>query len=131
MVRLNYERVVQHVSADFNAARVGSATTETDWLEILKEGLTGFSEVYIIIDMEVLGQSPEDEGKSWLKFFRHFEALVGNLQGVVVKVAILSFRQDFIRIVSPASPSVRQIPLRRLNYPACRSKGEEESAMAA
>lgn len=121
VVQLNNKRMVEHVSTNFNAPRVESARTEADWLELLKEGLTGLSEVYVVIDMEVLGQTFEENGESWLEFFRHFETLLRNVQGVAVKVAVLSFRQDFIRSLDTTSRQITLVPLRSANIRGANS----------
>lgn len=115
VVQLNNKRMVAHVSANFNAPRVASARCETDWLEILKEALTGLPEVYLVVDMEILGQPSDENVGAWLEFFRLLEGLVNNVQGVVVRVAVLSFRQNFIRSVSTASSSGSMVSLRSAN----------------
>ncbi|KAL0259214.1 hypothetical protein SLS55_006719 [Diplodia seriata] len=78
VVQLNSKRMVSHVSANFNAPRVASAQSETDWLDVLREGLTGLSEVYLIVDMEILGQPSEENADSWLEFFQLLETLAQN-----------------------------------------------------
>ncbi|KAL1642212.1 hypothetical protein SLS58_005552 [Diplodia intermedia] len=85
VVQLNSKRMVSHVSANFNAPRVASAQSEIDWLDVLREGLTGLSEVYLIVDMEILGQPSEENAGSWLEFFQLLETLVNSVQGVAAQ----------------------------------------------
>ncbi|KAF4542891.1 hypothetical protein BFW01_g4810 [Lasiodiplodia theobromae] len=115
LVKLNNERMIAHVSANFNAPRVASARCEADWLGILKECLTGLPEVYLVVDMEILGKPSDENADSWLEFFRLLETLVSSVQGVALKVAVLSFRQNFIRSVSMGSSPASIVSLRGAN----------------
>ncbi|OCL01442.1 hypothetical protein AOQ84DRAFT_402968 [Glonium stellatum] len=120
-VQLNNNNMIGHVSASFNAPRVQSARTEADWLQILKESLNGLSEIYVVVDMETLGLPFEGSYQSWLEFLGHFEALLHSVDGVVVKVVILSFRQDFIRFLGSASQTTI-VPLRKKNVRSTGAK---------
>jgi hypothetical protein len=128
VVQLNNKRMIGHVSQTFNARRVQSARTESDWVEILKESLRGLSEIYFVIDMEMLGYTFKENGQSWLELFQHFEALLHNVHGVVVKVAILSFRHDFIRSLGTASPQTTIVLLQRRNRQSTSSKVKKNQA---
>lgn len=114
VIQLNSKRMVGHVSENFNAPRVESARVESDWLEILREGLTGLSEVYFVIDMETLGYSREVIGSEWQEFFGYLERLVKSTPDIAIKVAVLSFRQDFIRSLSISSPQLSLLHLRNV-----------------
>jgi len=109
--QLNHHQVVGHISENFNAPRISAARTESDWLKILCESLTGVSEVYLVIDMEVLGYRPDDEASFWLEFFGSIRLLVQNVSGIAVKIAVISFRQDFIQSVESASAKPLVVPL--------------------
>lgn len=110
-VQLNNRGVVGHISDNFNAPRIASARTENDWLEILRESITGMPEVYLVIDMEALGYRPNNEAASWLEFLSSMQSLVNGVPGVVVKAAVISFRRDFVRSIDsdPLKPLV--VPL--------------------
>ncbi|PVI02119.1 hypothetical protein DM02DRAFT_590081 [Periconia macrospinosa] len=112
-VQLNHRRVVGHISENFNAPRVAAARSESDWLKILCESLTGVSEIYLIIDMEALGYRPDDEASFWLGFFDSIQLFVQNVPGIAVKAAVVSFRQDFIHSVESASAKPLVVPLTR------------------
>lgn len=107
-VQLNHHQVAGHISANYNAPRISAARTESDWLEILSESLTGVSEVYLIIDMEALGYRPDDEASFWLEFFNSIQIFVQKVPGIAVKAAVISFRQDFIQSIAsvPTKPLV-------------------------
>jgi hypothetical protein len=128
IVHLNNKRVIRHVSQNFNAALVQSARTEADWLQVLKECLRGLSEIYAVIDMEMLGRPSEGNGQSWLELLRRFETLLCNLDGVKIKVALLSFRQDFIRSLGSASPQTTIVPLQRKTIRSTSSKAKNNQA---
>jgi hypothetical protein len=110
-VQLNNPRVIGHISENFNAPRNSSARTEDDWLGILRDSLTGMSEVYLVIDMEALEYRPNDGAASWLAFFSSIRTFVNSVPGVVVKAAVISYRQDFIRSIDSTSLELLVIPL--------------------
>jgi hypothetical protein len=75
-------------------ARVGSATTESDWMDILLALLSGLPVVYIVFDVESLSQHlPVRENDfSWpLAFFSLFQKLASRGCTTVVKVLLISY----------------------------------------
>ena len=80
-----------------NAAQFHKAQTESDWLEILAGLFQGLSQVYIVLDTEVLSDDV-CEMPQWVDLFLElFEHLHRNSATTVVKVALLSYGRDSSR----------------------------------
>lgn len=79
-------------SVALNAARFQSARTEQDWFNLLGAALEGLSQVYVIIDLDVLGEREEGQ----YPWTHAFATLVDEMQAknipTVVKIALISYR---------------------------------------
>lgn len=65
-------------STALNAARFQSATTEADWFDLLGSVLEGLSQVYIVIDAEVMSRQFSSEiswPKAFLELFKKLKVL--------------------------------------------------------
>ncbi|KAI0436595.1 hypothetical protein F4803DRAFT_572223 [Xylaria telfairii] len=78
--------------ASLNAARFQSAVTEPEWLELLTSVLQGMSQIYIIIDMDLV----ERGGGMTIEWVQHFANIGQNLSlrniHTIVKVACICKR---------------------------------------
>jgi len=75
-------------------ARVQGAASETDWLDILFELLSGLSNVYIVFDVESLRHDDlmTEEEFSWpLAFMSFFSKIASRGSNAVIKVLIISY----------------------------------------
>lgn len=101
-------------SAALSAARYQSATTEDDWISLLGSVLEGMSQIYMIVDLEILGI--EKAERSWPGIFT---TLVERLQcrniRTVVKVAFVLTRSIYkaTLIQDMDQRSILQIPTSR------------------
>ena len=84
--------LLNKISAGFNAAVLQSATTEEDWFKVLHTVTSGLSELYIVIDAELLQLGTEEKHWStdFLQMLRGFIRGTGN---TIIKVIIFSYRQ--------------------------------------
>jgi hypothetical protein len=79
-------------SAALDLARYKSTTTEREWFDLLGSAITGLPQLYIVIDVEVVGPDSGDTCKWPESFARLFEALVSKSAGSTVKVVLVSYR---------------------------------------
>ena len=78
-----------------------AAQTESDWLEILASLLHGLEQIYIILDVEVLGDDI-CEMAEWTSIFSElFARLRHDSIPTIVKVALLSYRKDSTESTDP------------------------------
>jgi hypothetical protein len=125
-------------SSALNAARFQSATTESDWFDILGSVLEGLSQVYIVIDAEVMSRQFSSE-ISWPKaFLELFEKMRMRCCKSIVKVVLVSFSSSpYLELPEAASDSLtirldqeRRPPLairRKAQYRATALRGGSES----
>jgi hypothetical protein len=79
-------------SAALNAARFQSSTTESQWFDLLGSVIDGLTQLYIIVDLDVLKDTPT-KGYHWPeKFQALFEELRQRNISTIVKVAFISSR---------------------------------------
>lgn len=106
----------KQISASFNSARVASAATEQDWLEILVVLLQSFPRVYLVIDAEMLGALGSDsEGPPLL--LRLLQSFTAQHTQSVIKVALLTYRKvAFANAFSALSgaPNVHWVQMEKL-----------------
>jgi hypothetical protein len=78
-------------SQPLRAIEFQCATTESEWFKLLCLALTGLSEIYLIIDIEVLRRDTEN-GRSWLAAFMDLCQKVGKRSpGTILRKAIISY----------------------------------------
>lgn len=75
------------------------AQTEEDWIRVLASALQGIPLIYIVLDIEVLSQSLEISGKSFLLsvFRRLFNELLVRSISTVIRVALVSYGSPLLR----------------------------------
>lgn len=121
ILRLN-AAVLDTISASFNATVLQSATTEKDWFDILNTVTAGLSELYIVIDAELL--QPDSKDHQWssdfLQMLRYF---IQRSKNTVVKVVLFSYRnfpeQDtFSKEKDVVLAEIKKSQRRGLTYPA-------------
>lgn len=125
-------------SAALNAARFQSATTEADWFDLLGSVLEGLSQVYIVIDAEVMNRRFSSQ-LSWPEAFRGlFKRLEQRCCETVVKVVLVSFgNSPYLQLPPAALDSLtirldqgRRLPMavrRKARYRAAARRGGSES----
>ncbi|KAI3320670.1 hypothetical protein HD806DRAFT_505830 [Xylariaceae sp. AK1471] len=83
--------------ASLNSARFQSAITEEEWLELLTSVLHGMSQIYIIVDMDLVKRA----GGVTLSWVNHFASLEDNLRlrniHTVVKVACVGTSKSLVK----------------------------------
>jgi hypothetical protein len=79
-------------SGALNIARYKSATTESEWFDLLGSVITGMSRLYIVIDVEVVGPDSSDTCHWPETFARLFKTLVAKNVYSTVKVVLVSYR---------------------------------------
>ena len=110
--QMNSEEAKKQVSNNFNGARIGSAVTESDWLQILQESLTGLPELFIVVDMELLSPTSGNTSRCLL-FLRILEALLNNANRVPIKLAVFTFRQPLLTALRLDSTGATIVPLEK------------------
>ncbi len=101
-------------SAALSAARYQSATTEDDWINLLGSALEGLPQIYMIVDLEILGIGMTE--RSWSGIFTTlFERLQCRNIRTVVKVAFVLTRSIYkaTLIQDMDQRSILQIPMNR------------------
>ncbi|KAI9652431.1 MAG: hypothetical protein M1831_006774 [Alyxoria varia] len=86
-----------------NCSRVQSASTESEWVEILGAVLCGIPLVYIVIDATVLGDAfrhPTQEFQLPRTFGQLFQVLRSRAQGTIVKVLLIGDRSLDVDVAS-------------------------------
>jgi hypothetical protein len=88
---LQLNALLKQQPIQLNPVRFQSATTESDWFELLGLILAGLPQIHIIVDAEVL--SREFSSKLFWPgaFLNLFEELARRGSGAVVKVILISF----------------------------------------
>ena len=81
-------------SAALNAARFQSATTESQWFDLLELVLDGLPQIYIALDVEVLERGFGSQLCWPLEFLRTFTNLAARGSKTVVKVVLVSFANN-------------------------------------
>ena len=90
VLQLNHS-LLNDQSPALNAARFQSASTESDWFGLLGSVLEGLSQIYIVIDAEVLSREFCSQ-ISWPNaFLQVFETLAAGCHKTIVKVVLVSF----------------------------------------
>jgi hypothetical protein len=90
VLRLNHS-LLNDQSPALNAARFQTATTESDWFGLLDSVLEGLSQIYIVIDAEVLSREFCSQ-ISWPNaFLQLFDTLAAGCNKTIVKVVLVSF----------------------------------------
>jgi hypothetical protein len=84
--------ILNEISGSFSAAVLQSATTEEDWFNILHIVTSGLSELYMIIDAELLQLSTKENYWS-SDFLRMLQKFIHQTNHTVIKVVIFSSRQ--------------------------------------
>lgn len=129
VLQANNEQAIRQVSNHFNASRVESAVTESDWLQILQESLTGLPELFVVVDLELFGAASSSSSSSAqvLLFLRALKALLTNPQNVPVKVAAFTFRRPHLSALRSDPREATIVPLEQKRAAAgsrpLRSKG--------
>jgi hypothetical protein len=91
VLRLNHT-LLNERSIALNAAQYKSATTESDWFDLLGLVLRGLPQIYIVIDVELVS-ADFGETNLWPEAFRKlFEDLVASSVVSILKVALVSYR---------------------------------------
>ncbi|KAF2139755.1 uncharacterized protein K452DRAFT_336461 [Aplosporella prunicola CBS 121167] len=127
--QMNNEEATRHVSNNFNAARIESAVTESDWLQILQESLTGLPELFIVVDLELLSPASSDISRSLL-FLRILEALLNNTKRVPIKLAVFTFRRPLLTALRSDTTEATIIPLEQRTAVASRhQKGGKKNSL--
>jgi hypothetical protein len=110
VLQLNHT-LLNERSASLNAARYKSAATEGEWFDLLGAAIAGLPQIYMIIDVEVVG--PEGGSTcSWPKIFMNlFESLLARNVKTNVKVVLVSYRTQLsLEVIStPGIGSVLNI----------------------
>ena len=91
-LRIASTEIRELVSSNFNAARIQSASTEEEWLEILACVLAVLPRVYIVIDADMLAAS-YGETKSFEKIFRLLDAFIRRPHSGTIKIVLFSYRK--------------------------------------
>ncbi|RYC58038.1 hypothetical protein CHU98_g8183 [Xylaria longipes] len=93
--------------ASLNAARFQSAVTESEWLELLTSVLQGMSQIYIIVDMDLV----ERGGGTTKEWLQHFSSVGENLNlrniHTIVKVACMCTNRCVVESLPPETKSIR------------------------
>jgi hypothetical protein len=84
--------LLNKISSDFNAAVLQSATTEEDWFKVLHTVTSGLSELYIVIDAELLQLGTQENHWS-TDFLQMLQECIRRTGNTVIKVIIFSYRQ--------------------------------------
>jgi hypothetical protein len=78
-------------SQPLRAIEFQCATTESEWFELLCLALTGLSEIYLIIDIEVLRRDAEN-GRNWPAAFMDLCRKIGKRSpGTILRIVIISY----------------------------------------
>lgn len=101
ILRLNHT-LLNERSAALNAARYKSATSESEWFELLGSAIAGLSQLYIVVDVEVIGLDCENTSIWPKRFNAMFEALMARNISSTVKVVLTSYRSH-ISVVEPSN----------------------------
>ncbi|KAI1742632.1 hypothetical protein F4680DRAFT_411276 [Xylaria scruposa] len=93
--------------ASLNAARFQSAATDLEWLELLASVLQGMSQIYIIVDMDLV----ERGGGTTTEWLQHFASISENLGlrniHTIVKVACVCTSRCVAESLPPETKSIR------------------------
>lgn len=95
-LKLEHENISGKISARFNAARVASATTDEDWLQIFSQAVASLPQLYLVVDAEFLGSNGRDKAElaEWLTILLK---LVNACTSTIVKIALLSYRRPVVK----------------------------------
>ncbi|KAH7125898.1 hypothetical protein EDB81DRAFT_201955 [Dactylonectria macrodidyma] len=137
VLRLNHTMLNERSTA-LNAARFQSTTSEAGWFSLLGAALEGLQQLYIIIDLELLGRSQTSE-QLWLEEFpRLFQGLAMRNIRTVLKVAFVSplgtqqytpdqtFNQFVIRLFPKTLVRMRNSSARVQKFGGNGRKGQEK-----
>ncbi|KAF4542778.1 Nacht domain protein [Lasiodiplodia theobromae] len=124
VLQANNKQAIRQVSNHFNASRVESAVTESDWLQILQESLTGLPELFVVVDLELFGaaSSSSSSNAQVLLFLRALKALLTNLQRVPVKIAAFTFRRPLLSALRSDPREATIVPLEQKRSAAAGSR---------
>ncbi|KAI0449573.1 hypothetical protein F5B21DRAFT_493956 [Xylaria acuta] len=93
--------------ASLNAARFQSAATESEWLELLTSVLQGMSQIYILVDMDLV----ERGGGTTTEWLQHFASVGENLSlrniHTIVKVACICTSRCVVESLPTETKSIR------------------------
>ena len=123
------QTILDEQSISLNAARFQSATTEQEWFDLLAAVLSGLPQIYIIVDVEVLGTLAGEELAWPMAFLQLFGELMARNIPTRVKVALVHYQTRLLTVPPSAlNPGVVHIPPKRgvvaaKNAVARRSRG--------
>ncbi|KAL9112820.1 MAG: hypothetical protein Q9227_002897 [Pyrenula ochraceoflavens] len=91
-LQIDPNKVGENVSQNFNAALVASASSEDDWIRVLKNIMTSLPGLFIVIEADALRSSGRDEAHV-LEFLRLLHTFVLKNTSPPVKIAFFSHRK--------------------------------------
>lgn len=124
VLQANNKQAIRQVSIHFNASRVESAVTESDWLQILQESLTGLPELFVVVDLELFGAASSSSSRNAqvLLFLRTLKVLLTNPQRVPVKIAAFTFRRPLLSALRSDPREATIVPLEQKKSAAAGSR---------
>ena len=105
------------------AKRFQSARTEDDWFNLLGSVLEGLPQIYIIMDLEVLGKRTDDQYPIPNAFARLVDQLEQRQVRTVVKIALISYRPLELSELPSVFDKVITIPKKGKPGASRRAKG--------
>jgi hypothetical protein len=110
-------KLLNERSAALNAARFQSATSEEEWFNLLGSVLDGLPQVYIIVDLGVLGRRIDDQYPWPNAFARLVNELQARRINTVIKVALISYKPSQKPEIPSSFGTAIQIPREKRGKP--------------